>query len=117
MIVTKQIRNVGVPEGAAYGNVKTTTDYAIIIQVVGKETYWELSTQAAIAMYPEFPELAIMYPALSFSTSERAKLTFYQSMSLGKLDEDPPDLLNWGKKLPEDGGLMFQHAAKLCKWV
>lgn len=117
MAMTKQLESLGSEAPiAAYGTVKTTQDRWIIIQVVGLERFYELERLAAEAMFPECPELAIMHPVLSFNTSERAKLTFYESMSLGKLDENPPDLRNWGRKFPEDGGFMYQQTARLCKW-
>lgn len=113
---TRALETMPAEPPSAYGFVKVTMDKAVILEVVGKDRYRDLEAQASEAFFPECPELAIVYPVLSFNTSERAKLTFYESFDLPKLDENPSDLRNWGKKFPEDGGHMYQQAARLCKW-
>lgn len=103
---------------AAYGNVKVCKRLDVIRAVIGDDRFCRMESEAAKALYPEFPELALTIPVLSFNTSERAKLTFYLKLDVGKLTEDETeDLINWGAKLPEDGGFMYQQAAKLMKWT
>lgn len=98
-----------------FGDVKICSDQKIIVEIIGISLYWELNMQAAEALFPDFPELAMIIPVLSFNTLQRAKLSFYQSLTVGKLDEtDIP--LNWSKKLPDDDGMMYQKCAKLMKW-
>lgn len=117
-VPTKQLESLGREAPyAAFGNVKATKDRALIVQVVGAALYAELEMQAAEAMEPDFPEFAILYPVLSFNTEERPRLAFYDRLDMGKMDEGTPDLRSWVKKLPADDGVMYQHAARLCRWT
>ena len=117
MVVLKTLEGPQVTPVAYSGNVRVCRDAKIIMEVVGKATYWELEMLAAEALEPECPELALLIPVLSFNTMERAKLTFYKTLELGDLKDDAtPDLLNWGKKLPEDGGAIYRKTAQLMKW-
>lgn len=114
---TVQLETMPAEPPSAYGVVKTCTRPDIIQAVIGAENYHNFFMMAATELEPDFPEIAILHPVLSFNTAERAKISFYTSVTLGKLDEETPDLLSWSKKLPEDGGFLYQKTAKLMRWI
>lgn len=113
----RQLETLPAEPFAPYGNIRLTTDRTIIRKVVGDAAFFELEMLALEAMFPDFPEIGTVFPALSFNTSERAKLTFYDRVDMGKVEDDTPDVRNWGRKFPDDGGQMYQVAARLCKWT
>lgn len=102
---------------SVYGNVKVCTEPAIIQKVLGDDLYFKIYDEAAQAMEPECPEIALLYPALSFNLLERAAVSFYDGLTLGSLGEaSTTDVRSWKRKLPEDDGAMFRATARLMKW-
>ena len=100
-----------------YGNVKVCTEPAIIQKVLGDELYFKLYDEAAKAMEPDCPEIALIYPAISFNLLERATVAFYDNLSIGSLSEiSTADYRSWKRKLPEDDGELFRKTARLMKW-
>lgn len=116
-MVVKHMEGVQAAEPpSVYGNVKVCRNKEVMRRVLGDKLYFELEALAAEALFPELPEAAILFPALSFNTAERACLSFYNSESIGKFADDPVDILSWRRKLPEDGGEIFRQVATLMKW-
>lgn len=117
MVAVHQLSGVQAAEPpSAYGNVKVCRNIGVIRRVLGDKLFDELFVAASEAMFPELPEAAILHPALSFNTAERACLSFYSSDRIGKMEEDPIDVQSWKRKLPEDGGHMFRQTATIMKW-
>jgi hypothetical protein len=68
-------------------------------------------------MFPECPELAYMFPVLTFNTSERARLSFYESLAFDKPLAEAGEIRAWHRKLPEDGGELYRKACTIVKWA
>lgn len=118
MVALHQMSGVQAAEPPSlYGNVKVCRNTDVMRRVLGDKLYDELFAAASEAMFPELPEAALLYPALSFNTAERACVAFYSSETMGKLADDPADVRSWKKKLPEDGGHIFRQTATLMKWT
>lgn len=118
MVALHQLSGVQAAEPpSAYGNVKVCRNTEVMRRVLGDSLYDQLFADASNALFPELPEAAILYPALSFNTAERACVSFYTAENIGKMADDPFDVQSWKKKLPEDGGYMFRQTATLMKWT
>ncbi len=103
---------------ALYGSVKVCKDVAIIRKVLGDKRYFTHYDEAAHLLYPDTPELALMYPVLYFNLVERGTLAFYDRMSLGSLDDDETDNIKSHKiKLLDPDQDFFRKASRLMNWV
>lgn len=102
---------------AIYGNIRTCNNERIIKHALGIERYEALHNEAAQALEPDFPEIALLYPALWFNALERPTIVFFDSLAVGSLKEvNTPDVRSWKRKLPDDDGELFRATAKLMKW-
>lgn len=103
---------------ALYGNIKVCKDAAIIQKVLGEEVYFKHYDEAAALLYPDVPEVALLYPVLYFNLVERGTLAFYDRMSLGSLDDDTTDNIRSHKiKLPDGNSDVFRQTSRLMNWV
>jgi hypothetical protein len=99
------------------GMVKTCKDQSVVRRVLGEALYQSLYAEAARSIDPECPELALLYPVLAFNALERARVMFYDRLTIGNLTEsDTNDLRSWTRKLPEDDGVLYRKTKQLMKW-
>src|SRR6202008_2001569 len=92
---------------------KPIRDSAKIEAIIGPAEFDKWFWEAAAAIYgPLLPDTDVtLYAVLTFNTNERAILVFYDRIDAPPAEEDPdwaPQ--QWRKKLPDDGGAMYQKA-------
>ena len=107
----------GTPPAPAIGDIRVCKDAAQVRAILGPDEFWRLHAEASEAMFPECPELAFMYPVLTFNTSERGRLSFYESLAFDGPLSEAADIRAWHRKLPDDGGELFRKAQTIMKWA
>lgn len=105
------------PPALAIGDIRVCKDATKVLEILGYDAYWEFHQEASLALFPECPELAFMFPVLSFNTSERPRLSFYEDLAFDGPLSEAPDIRAWHRKLPDDGGELFRKAQTIMKWA
>ena len=96
---------------------KPIRDGAKIEEIIGSELFDAYYFEAGEALFgPQ--DSYTMYAVLTFNTQERAILVFYDEINAPSAEENPDWApRQWRKKLPDDGGAMYQKAVAIMKWV